>query len=290
MGMLRGTRGCAILGAMGAPLHGHLTPAAIEQGLPALQELQDWLHVEAPTYLRRLPGRQTYLWPAKDPKWVVKRFEGDARADRWFDRRTGQGGRCPAHREFDNLVALGGRGLQVPGPLAWIQVGDRSLMVMEFVPHSQTLRDRLEQSPGSWRVWRNGLLDLVLDLHGRAGSPQAGHHRDLYLQHLLLTGDPERLCLIDVGRVRLKSGVRQRWFEKDLAALAHSAPDSLGERKRLAWLARYLEGLAGPVDRAQARKRLFTWARAIQNRMRRMEKHQPRHGEPTSSETPSMEE
>ncbi|MFT4648291.1 MAG: hypothetical protein ACI9X4_001513 [Glaciecola sp.] len=269
---------------MGAALEGHLTPAALAQGFVGLEDLKSLLDVPVSAFLRQLPGRQTFLWPSGGARWVVKRFEGDDRGDRRFDRRAGQAGRSPGQREYDNLLALSARGLRVPEPLAWLGQGDRSLLLMEYVPHAENLRGRLTDSPESWKLWRASLLEMTLALHAPSSEGVGAYHRDFYLQHLLITSPQEALCLIDVGRVRLKKGVRQRWFEKDLAALAHSAPTALGELARLAWLRRYLKRLLGPLDRAGTRKRLFAWAKAIQNRRRRMEKHQPRHGEATTQE------
>ncbi len=264
---------------MGDPLHGHLAKATRAPGCAGLQELEALLQVTPTSYLRQLPGRQTFLWPEKSPRWVVKRFVGDDRGDRRFDRRAGNAGRSPGQREFENLEALGARGLRVPEPVAWLQSGGRSLLLMEFVPHGATLQERLSDSPRTWRTWRTPLLDMVLALHAAAPDSDPGFHRDFYLQHILITGEPEQLCLIDVGRVRLAESVRQRWHEKDLAALAHSAPTSLGECKRLAWLDRYLARLLGPEPRSIARKRLFSWAKAVHKRQIRMQKHRPRHGE-----------
>jgi hypothetical protein len=269
---------------MGDSAEGQLAPAAPAQGLHGLQDLEALSAAEPSVFLRRLPTRETFQWPQAAPTWVIKRYRGDSMTDRWFDRRIGRGGRCAARREFDNLLQLQARGLRVPEPLGWWSRGEHSLLVMEYVPHGGTLRDGLTDSPAGWKVWRSPLLELVLGLHGIGRDSLAGFHRDFYLQHLLITGSPGVLCLIDVGRVRLMRDVRRRWFVKDLAALAHSAPDSLGELARLAWLGRYLDGLLGGLDRAASRQRLLAWARAIHRRQTRMEKHRPRHGESRAGE------
>lgn len=264
---------------MGDPSHGHLAAGTRTPNCGGLGELEDLLQVSPGSFLRQLPGRQTFLWPEEGPQWVVKRFEGDNRGDRRFDRLAGKPGRSPAQREFDNLEALGQRAMRVPEPLGWFQSGELSMLLMEFVPHGTNLQERLAQSPRAWRAWRRPVLNMVQALHAPVSDSTRGFHRDFYLQHLLITGEPEQLCLIDVGRVRLTSGVRQRWFEKDLAALAHSAPDSIGKLQRLAWLGSYLDNLLGPEPRPIARKRLLSWAKAIQKRQSRMRKHTPRHGE-----------
>ncbi|MCP5022112.1 MAG: hypothetical protein GY930_10065 [bacterium] len=264
---------------MGDPLRGHLAEATRAPRCETLQELVALLAVTPSSFLRQMPGRETFSWPERSPQWVIKRFEGDEKSDSRFDRRQGMAGRSPGQREFENLVALRLRGMGVPEPLGWLQSGDHSLLLMAFVPHASNLRDRLLQCPEAWRTWRSPLLGMTLALHAPAPDSEPGFHRDFYLQHFLISGEPERLCLIDVGRVRLVGQVKQRWFEKDLAALDHSGPAFLGDLKRLAWLGRYLDGILGPVPRPMARKRLFSWAKTIRKRQIRMQKHHPRHGE-----------
>src|SRR4030095_1136590 len=118
------------------------------------------------------------------------------------------------------------------------------VVVMEHVEHAETLRERLGRADASERAaWCAQLLRLVSALH--AGG---WYHRDLYLQHLVL--GPEGLVLLDVGRARRSSGAgapRERWFVKDLGALLHSTPRTVGAREQLRFLARYLDarGLHG---------------------------------------------
>lgn len=211
-------------------------------------------------FLRRAGGRETFRWGEGDAGTVIVK------------RMPGRGGR----REHDNLAALRAHGLPVPRPIAWAQEGSRalfggplrSLVVMEEVEHRETLRDRLRSAdPGRRRRWSAELLEVVVRLH-----ELGWHHRDLYLQHFLVqTGEGVRgLVLIDVGRARRDPFARRRWHVKDLAALRHSCPASVGAREQLRFLSRYLD-LRGIQDRGER----SAWARAIAAKAARMARHVP---------------
>ncbi|MEZ6005935.1 MAG: lipopolysaccharide kinase InaA family protein [Planctomycetota bacterium] len=234
-------------------------------------ELEELLTAQPAEFLRRLPGRDTFAARLGQRPVVVKRFHTPPRI------LASKGGARPARREFDALVDLADRGLPVPRPLAWIQAGPASALVMEHVPHERHLGERLAEEPGAWVRYRRELLRLVTRLHGRAGA--VAWHRDLYLAHFLVSEPDGGLVLIDVGRVRNASRVRRRWLEKDLAALAHSCPPAIGPRARLAWLDAWLRRCRGCLPRPAARARLLRWARAIERRRARMARHVPRHGE-----------
>jgi tRNA A-37 threonylcarbamoyl transferase component Bud32 len=173
----------------------------------------------------------------------------------------GRGGRI----EHDNLVSLRAVGLPVPRPITWAQEGMlRSLVVMEEVEHRETLRDRLERAaPAERESWSAELLGVVARLH-----ELGWHHRDLYLQHFLVA---QGLVMIDVGRARRDRLRRRRWFVKDLAALRHSCPGSVGPLEQLRFLSRYLD-LRGIRDR----KERSAWARAVAAKAARMARHVPK--------------
>lgn len=251
-------------GARGAP-EGELDPAALEALLEARPR----------AWLRRVPGRETFAWPAPGaapgPGWIVKRFAGDAWGEALADLLATGRRRSPARRERDNLLGLAQAGLGVPRPLGLLERGPRSLLVMECVPHRETLAARLARAarPERRRLGAR-LAELVARLHGRGWF-----HRDLYLVHWILAepapGEREALVLIDVGRARRRRRPRRRWWIKDLAALAHSAPAAVGERERRAFLLRYLGGRGFSASLAPA------WARAVERRRARMDRHEPRH-------------
>ena len=222
--------------------------------------------------LRSVPTRQTFVWPSGGRTAIVKRTRGDQFRDRWYDYLRGTP-RSPGQREFENLRELARAGIPVPRPLGWGSMGSLSVVLMERVEHSQTLRQHLEQ--GEEVVDRQRLEDLaqlVARLH-RAGW----YHRDLYLEHVILRPDGS-LCLLDLGRARRQASPRSRWLAKDLGALLHSLPDRIPAATRLRFLARYLD-LCG-IRGAQARR---GWARAVEQRRARIASHAPRHVSVSSS-------
>jgi len=272
------------------PLHpGALARGEIREPLPELGTWRpgnalEWLGALfgcAPrTWLRRIPGRETFLWPGAqgDEPLVVKRFtRNPSSGSSWFSRDD----RTPARREFENLGALGELGFAVPRPIAWFEerrsllgpLSPRSAVVMEKVEHEESLRRRLEREPAQARIWIEPLVALVARLHA-AGW----HHRDLYLGHVALARD-DRLVLLDLGRAEREERPRRRWFVKDLAALLHSCPSAVNVRARLAFLARYLDERA-IVDRRERR----AWARAVRRKARRIASHAPRYVDPRSVE------
>ncbi len=233
--------------------------------------------------LRRMPGRETFPWPGRS-EWVVKRTRGGEARDHWHDRLRGRS-RSPARREAENLAALRAIGVASPRPLLWVEEeaarghpsrGGRSALVLETVPHAESLRQRLEraQAPERRSLSRE-LLDLVVRLH------QGGWvHRDLYLEHMVLSaeGGRERLVLLDAGRARRPRLFVRRWLVKDLAALLHSTPGTVSRAERLRFLLGWLEDVQG--SRAAVRR----WARAIERKRRALARHAPRHVDPDSVE------
>ncbi|MCB9905779.1 MAG: hypothetical protein H6831_15375 [Planctomycetes bacterium] len=218
--------------------------------------------------MRRAPGRETRLLVSGEERLIEKLYVGGGGCEAWRERLRGTAARSPARREYDALVELHELGVPVPRALALAEDGRRSCVRMSYVPHAETLAERLAEAPtNERRQWGNALLDVVLRLH-RAGW----YHRDLYFVHFLVRSDGG-LCLIDLGRARRDAAPRQRWFEKDLAALEHSAPGQVTRRERLRFLAAYLTG-RGVGDR-NARRR---FAAAVGRRAERMARHRPKHG------------
>jgi tRNA A-37 threonylcarbamoyl transferase component Bud32 len=230
--------------------------------------------LEPATWLRRVPGRETFAWPGQT-RWIVKRFVGGEPRDFWYERLRG-GTRSCARREAENLQQLAADGFAVPRALAWFEEAaacrhprlagrrGRSALVMERVPHTETLRGRLARASASeLRSWNDRLAEYVVRLHA-AGW----YHRDLYLQHFVLVA--EELALLDVGRARREANPRTRWFVKDLAALLHSAPDSLSRGERLRFLRAWLAGMGEGGDATRS------WAAAIGTKARQLAAHEPR--------------
>jgi hypothetical protein len=239
----------------------------------ALEWLGALLACEPRTWLRRMPGRESFVWPGPiaDEPLVVKRFDGRLA---FLAKLLALDARTEGRREFDNLGALAALGLAVPRPVAWLEerrslfgpLRPRSLVVMEAVEHRATLRDVAERDPrAAVERFLGPLARTVARLHA-AGW----YHRDLYLQHWIVA---ERgLVLLDVGRCRRESSPRERWFVKDVAALLHSTPNGVGARSRLRFLARYLD-LRGVEGRAARRR----FARDVLVKAARIAAHEPRH-------------
>jgi hypothetical protein len=234
--------------------------------------LADIGRVSPETVLRDVPRRQTFVWPG-DPSVIVKRFEGGAFVDAWHDVRHVGFARSPARREAENLREMALAGLPVPRALGWCEEAPsvplaadrRSAMWMERVEHRTTLREEGERDArAAVREWLVPLADLLAKLH-RLGW----YHRDAYLEHWIVSG--ERIVLLDVGRARREGFPAQRWFVKDVAALAHSCPAGVSRRARLRFLARYLD--ARFVEDRRERR---AFARAVAAKARRIAAHAPR--------------
>lgn len=224
----------------------------------------DFLHVEAPTCLRRTQGRETF---AVGDGWVVKRTRERARAGLWPWFRA----RSSGEREFRALQVLAQSDVSVPRAVDWAEERSPSsrvsVCVMERVAHAETLRERLARArPAERRELARALLELIVRFHATGFV-----HRDLYLQHLLVRSEDGVLVLIDVGRVRRRPAWRPRWLVKDLASLLHSSPDAVSAREKLRFLAGWLD--ARGIHARGARRR---WARAIESKRARIAAHVPK--------------
>ncbi|MBI5434230.1 MAG: hypothetical protein HZA52_15460 [Planctomycetes bacterium] len=251
-------------------------------GAPALAGLVAFV---PRAWLRRVAGRETFLWPEGDADaCVVKRVR--ASRGRWAN--WGRTGREPRewwyellHRgrvraagcsEAENLRELGRAGFPVPRPIAAASADGVSLVLMEKVGHDSDLASALAEAPRARReAWLAELAELVARLHA-AGF----YHRDLYLQHVVLPRESRggaSFVLLDCGRVRRERSPRERWFVKDLAALAHSVPTNVGADEWRAFVARYRERRGAGLE-------LEPLLAAIDAKRARLAAHAPRHVDP----------
>ena len=232
------------------------------------QLLRDIFAARPAATLREIPGRTTFAWPA-EPDVVVKRFARGVARDLVHDLLHRRLARSCGRREAENLRELAELGLPVPRALGWCEErggwGGRSAMWMRRVEHASTLRQLAERDPAAALERRGELARLVARLH--VGG---WYHRDLYLEHWIVAAG--RLMLLDVGRARREDAPRERWFGKDVAALAHSCPQAVGPFARLRFLALYLDA-RGVQDRGKRKN----FARAVLAKTRRIASHQPRH-------------
>jgi tRNA A-37 threonylcarbamoyl transferase component Bud32 len=234
-------------------------------------------------WLRRMPQRETFVWPGADGPLVAKRFVGDPEPSTWSALAWWLPRRSPARREAENLLALTAEGLPVPRAIAWWEEPNpaggpshafgRSAVLMQRVRHEANLREIAERAPDeATREWLRPLAHLVARLHA-----SGWYHRDLYLHHFVVSGERGKdlqLVLLDLGRARKERSPRRRWFVKDLAALQMSAPDSVSQRARLRFVVAYAR--ARGLERNEAR----SLARAADAKARRMALHAPKHEDP----------
>ena len=219
-------------------------------------------------FLRRVPDRETFVvdlsdleapravdgttpaeisaFAAENPEArlaVLKRFRGGEGRDAWFEVLHRGAERSPARREAGNLAGLTAAGVPVPRPLAfWESVPrglgrpgkryGRSMVLMEYVPHVETLREVVWAEDSRAASLLAELAPLVGAMHG-AGW----YHRDLYMEHVILA--PDGLCLLDAGRARHQERPLARWFAKDLAALWTSRAPGMDKRANMRFLARW---------------------------------------------------
>ncbi|MCC6409245.1 MAG: hypothetical protein IT453_18955 [Planctomycetes bacterium] len=248
-------------------------------GEPALAALFEFV---PRAWLRRVAGRETFLWPeGHAAPCVVKRVQGaGARGgsagreprEWWYELLHRGRVRAAGLREAENLLELADAGFPVPRPIAAARADGVSLVLMERVGHDTDLAAALAEAPRARRdAWLAELAELVARLHA-AGF----YHRDLYLQHVVLPREPRggaSFVLLDCGRARRERSPRERWFVKDLAALAHSSPANVGADEWRAFVARYRE-------RRGAGAELESLLAAIEANRARLASHAPRHVDP----------
>lgn len=217
------------------------------------EELRGLIALEVRRPLRALQGRETFLHRTADGRAIVV-------------KRARPGARPGGRREHEALVRLAELGLPVPVSFGFAAGPAGSVVAMERVEHVETARDRLERGRADERrALLERIAALLAQLH-RAGWC----HRDFYAHHLLLREPRRELVLIDVGRAGRAPIPRGRWFVKDVGALLSSLPHPVGDRERLAFVARYLDR-RGVVER-RARRRFL---RAALAKARRIAAHRP---------------
>ncbi|MFT7543099.1 MAG: tRNA A-37 threonylcarbamoyl transferase component Bud32 [Gammaproteobacteria bacterium] len=244
------------------------TQQTLKQGIPA-SALSELARLAVSEPLRSGPDRETFIWEAPGGvSRIVKRYDSRRWREALRERLAGQDPRSPGRREYETLLELEQAGVSVPRPIACHEEGALSLVVMELLEPLVSLRDRLQQNPELAAQSFEPVLELVQRFHG-AGW----YHRDLYLDHLVLVGEPERLALIDLERARRDRHPRRRWFIKDLAALLVSTPDEVEPRLCLRFLSRWLDHHG-----VQGRRIRRRWLHAVQAKARRMAAHVPHGG------------
>ena len=126
-------------------------------------------------------------------------------------------------------------------PVAFGESGENSFLITEALERctklSELNHDQQSQT-SSPALDRNSIIRRVA-LIAKTMHVAGLHHQDFYLGHLMQSEtDPERIFVIDLGRVQKHRRLSQRWIVKDLAQLNYSADAT--DLERLRFLRDYL--------------------------------------------------
>ena len=184
-----------------------------------------WLEARAGRVHRDLPTRRTFEFEHAGARWFAKIHLGVGERELFKNLLVLRLPVFGAEAELGAIARLDAAGLPTLSVAAWgvsrdlLPTRKRSFLVTRAIEHDETLEDRVRArflDPSERRDRIRDLAGLVRRMH------EAGvNHRDLYLVHVLLTGDGLRL--IDLHRAQVRGAVPRRWRAKDLAALAFSA-------------------------------------------------------------------
>ena len=140
-----------------------------------------------------------------------------------------------ARNEWNAILEFHQAGLPTMTPVAFGQSGRNSFLITEALEGCTKLSELPELfdpvRAGDTR-WRNQMIQQIAVLARKMHS-SGFHHQDFYLGHLMQShANPEKLFIIDLGRVKHHSALSRRWIVKDLAQLNFSAPITPTERLR----------------------------------------------------------
>jgi hypothetical protein len=185
-----------------------------------------------------------------------------------------------AAREWRKMLLLRTHNFLTAVPIAVGQsrrggIVTSSFLLQQEIPNGLPTDDyivqRLAASPPQ-RKWK--LCEKLGEL-ARTFQDAGFIHKDFYLKHIFIVerGDDWDLYLIDLQRVLGPRAHRQRWYLKDLSALAHSA------RRRgklsLPNILRIYRGYARTKKLKAADKQFI---RIVWQRVRKLRGHQPKYG------------
>jgi heptose I phosphotransferase len=182
-----------------------------------------------------------------------------------------------ARNEWHAIISLHEAGVPTLTPVAFGEVGERSLLLTDDLRTELTLYDWARAPSAEAAGQAAGRLpDKRATIARVAGIVRrmhdAGiHHQDLFLHHILVCGEPARLDLrvIDPGRAWRHDRLSWRWIVKDLAQLNASA-GRLTRADRLRFLRLYLGRPFRPLDRVLAL--------LVALKSRRIAAHTTKHG------------
>lgn len=239
--------------------------AAVLRGL-GLDHLEGALAFTGGHVARAAGSRCTYAVASPLGPLYVKVYRDLRGRERWLRGRV-----SPARREWLQARALAAAGFAVPDVLAFGEAAARwgaprrSFLITAGVPGTPLDRFLAAGAAG------DGLAVLARRI--REFHAAGFFHRDLYCGHLVVppSGDLAAVVFLDLARLGRQQPLRRRWRVKDLAALAHSAPERISAGARLRFLLHYLE-------RPRLDREVREWQRAIAAKVRRIRAHVPRYG------------
>ncbi len=178
-----------------------------------------------------------------------------------------------ARPEWDAILEFHRLGIPTMTPIACAELDGRSCLVTDGLENCRRMDQWFVETAGcpEFRAERLAVIDRMAWLTRR--MHQGGwHHQDLYWCHVLWpagTG-PDRLHIIDLGRVQPHSGLlSRRWIIKDLAQLQF-ASNSLTATEQLRFLRAYQNQPGFFIDRSLIP--------AILAKSARIARHTVRHG------------
>lgn len=173
-----------------------------------------------------------------------------------------------ARNEWNALLEFHEAGLPTMMPVALGRHGSDSFLITEALENCTKLSELTPPIPVSAT---SGVQHRIDTAHSagpdrpslvkgiarmtRAMHDAGLHHQDYYLGHLLLPNvaaagevPPDRVYVIDLGRVRKQQPLAKRWIVKDLAQLNYSAHEARAT-DRIRFLRAYLGRKIGARDR-----------------------------------------
>jgi hypothetical protein len=191
----------------------------------------------AKAVVRAVPGRSTVRIELPQPTGdmlvgYLKRYGEEylSPLDKLLRRIHWPGSDDEAAREWRKMLLLRTHNFLTAVPIAVGQsrragIVTSSFLLQQEIPNGLPTDDYIVQrlaSVPSQRKW--GLCKKLGEL-ARTFQDAGFIHKDFYLKHIFIVerGDDWDLYLIDLQRVLGPRAHRQRWYLKDLAALAHSA-------------------------------------------------------------------
>ena len=160
-----------------------------------------------------------------------------------------------ARNEWNAILNFHEVNLPTMTPVAMGESGEYSFLITEALEGCTKLSELQGDEPSTKARDSKSRIRLIHQIAQITRTMhQAGmHHQDYYLGHLMQSNnDPDRIYVIDLGRVQKHKNLNRRWIVKDLAQLNFSAKASPSER--LMFLRDYLGRTLLRTDRALIRQ------------------------------------